>query len=222
MKNHDPLVLDSIFYSVPALTILAGAYLEVYPGKVTALIGRNGTGKSTLLKIAAGQMKASSGITKIKGERIFSKSRTKRFRSIGYLPQQSMLPGDMKVSRLISSFPSAASLKEDSFFKMLLNQNVKELSGGERRFLEISLVISLNRDFILLDEPFSGVEPHIVERITQLILEESGKNSGVLLTDHLHRYGTKIADVGYLLHNRQCYNLGSDVAGELKRIGYLR
>lgn len=145
-----------------------------------------------------------------------------RFRSIGYLPQQSMLPGDVKVSKLIKFFPSAESLAEDSFFEKLMNQTVKELSGGERRFLEISLVMSLDRDFILLDEPFSGVEPHIIDRIIELILKESSKNKGVLLTDHMHRYVTKVADAGYLLHNRQCYNLGSDLAGELKRMGYVR
>lgn len=222
MKTDEPLVLDSIFYSVPKLKILTGVYLEINPGKVTALIGQNGSGKSTLLKIAAGQIKASSGITKINGNRFFSKSLKNRFRSIGYLPQQSMLPGDMKVFNVISSFSSAEFLTEDLFFKKLINQKVKELSGGERRFLEISLIMSLNRDFILLDEPFSGVEPHIIERIIELIREESGKNKGILLTDHMHRYVTNVADDGYLLHNRQCYRLGKDVAGELKKIGYLR
>lgn len=222
MKNNEPLVLDSIFYSVPELKILTGAYLEVHPGSITALIGLNGSGKSTLLKIAAGQIKAKSGITKINGERYFSRSLKRRFQSIGYLPQQSMLPDDVRVSKLMKFFPSAEALAEDLFFKKLLNQKVKKLSGGERRFLEISLVISLKRNFILLDEPFSGVEPHIIDRIIELIQAESSKNKGILLTDHMHRYVTSVADTGYLLHNRQCYNLGPDVAAQLKKMGYLR
>lgn len=133
-----------------------------------------------------------------------------------------MLPGDMNVSRVIDSFNSTGSSSEDSFFKKMVNQTVKELSGGERRFLEISLIISLDRDFILLDEPFSGVEPRIIERILERIKNESQKGKGILLTDHLHRYVLEVADDGYLLQNRQCYKLGSDLAGELSHMGYLR
>ena len=222
MKQPQPLVLDSIFYSVPALKILSGAYLEIHPGKISALIGLNGSGKSTLLKIAAGQIKASSGITKINGERFYSKSLKKRFQSIGYLPQESMLPGDVKVTNLTDCFPPENSVRNDSFFKKLMNQKVKTLSGGERRFLEISLLFSLNRDYFLLDEPFSGVEPYIIERIIDRIRTETQRKRGVLLTDHMHRYVSDVADDGYLLHNRQCYKLGNDVAGELKKMGYLR
>lgn len=222
MKELQPLVLDSIFYSVPALKILSGAYLEIHPGKITALIGLNGSGKSTLLKIAAGQIKASSGITKMDGERFFSKSLKKRFQSIGYLPQQSMLPGDVKVTDLIDCFPSENSVRHDSFFKKLMKQKVKTLSGGERRFLEISLLFSLNRHYFLLDEPFSGVEPKIADLIIDRIRDERDKGKGILLTDHMHRYVTEIADNGYLLHNRQCYDLGNDVLKELRNMGYLR
>jgi lipopolysaccharide export system ATP-binding protein len=222
VKNHQPLIVDSFFYSVSGLKILSGAYLEVYPGTITALIGRNGSGKSTLLKIAAGQMKALSGITKLNGERIYSRSLKRRFRSISYLPQQSMLPGDMNVSRVFNSFISNGPASEDSFFKSMMNQTVKELSGGERRFLEILLIISLDRDFILLDEPFSGVEPRIIERIMERINNETQKGKGILLTDHLHRYVLEAADDAYLLQNRQCYKLGSDFAEELCQMGYLR
>jgi len=103
-----------------------------------------------------------------------------------------------------------------------MNQTVRELSGGERRFLEILLIISLDRDFILLDEPFSGVEPRIIERIMEQIKNESEKGKGVLLTDHLHRYVLEAAEDAYLLQNRQCYELGSNLAGELRQMGYLR
>ncbi|WP_158607348.1 ATP-binding cassette domain-containing protein [Rhodohalobacter sp. SW132] len=222
MNIPKPLILDSIFYRVPELKILDGAYLEVQPGKITALIGLNGSGKSTLMKIVSGQLKASSGISIINGERLYSKSLKKRFCSIAYLPQDSMLPRDMKVKRLIRSFPSAGFLMDDPFFKRLLRQKVLELSGGERRYLEVSLLFSLDRDFILLDEPFSGVEPKIVERMLTRIKIEVNKNRGVLLTDHLHRYVTDVADTGYLLHNRQCYRLEGDISSELKKLGYIR
>lgn len=222
MKNDDSMVLDSIFFSVPALKILSGAYLELHQGTITALIGLNGSGKSTLLKIAAGQVKADSGITLIKGERIHSKSLKERFRWIGYLPQESMLPGDMKVSRVLDRFPSTKAMISDSNIGRSSSQKVKQLSGGERRLLEISILFSLDRDFFLLDEPFSGVEPKIVDLIIDSIRNERDKGKGILLTDHMHRHVTEIADNGYLLHNRQCYELGNDVSKELKSMGYLR
>ena len=136
-------MLDSIFYRVPGLKILDGAYLEAHPGKVTALIGRNGAGKSTLLKIAAGQLKAASGITLLHGERIHAKSLKKRFRSIGYLPQKSMLPANMKVRKILRLIPGSASAEGVSFFEKLHNQKARELSGGERRLLEMLLLFSL-------------------------------------------------------------------------------
>lgn len=222
MKNDDSMVLDSIFFSVPALKILSGAYLELHQGTITALIGLNGSGKSTLLKIAAGQIKADSGITLIKGERIHSKSLNKRYRWIGYLPQESMLPGDMKVSRVLDRFPSTQAMLSDSNIGRSSSQKVKQLSGGERRLLEISILFCLDRDFFLLDEPFSGVEPKIVDLIIDRIREERNKGKGILLTDHMHRYVTDIADNGYLIHNRQCYELGTYVSKELKSMGYLR
>ncbi len=222
MKKDDSMVLDSIFFSVPALKILSGVYLELHHGTITALIGRNGSGKSTLLKIASGQIKANSGITMIEGKRIHSKSLRERFRRIGYLPQDSMLPGDIKVSRVMDRFPSIEAMISESKIGSSSNQKVNQLSGGERRLLEISILFSLDRDFLLLDEPFSGVEPKIVDLIIDSIRGEKDKGKGILLTDHMHRYVSEVADNGYLLHDRQCYHLGDDVAGELKKLGYLR
>ena len=222
MKKDESMVLDSIFFSVPALKILSGVYLELHQSTITALIGRNGSGKSTLLKIAAGQIKANSGITMIKGERIHSKSIKERFHWVGYLPQESMLPGDIKVSRVLDRFSSVESMISESKIGSLSNQKVKQLSGGERRLLEISILFSLDRAFFLLDEPFSGVEPKLVDLIIARIRDERDKGKGILLTDHMHRYVTEVADNGYLLHNRQCYELGHNISKKLKGMGYLR
>lgn len=203
MKQSSSFTLDSIFFRVPDLKILSGAYLKLSPGDITAIIGLNGSGKSTLLKIAAGQLKADSGITVIDGTRIYKKAPKQRFRKIGYLPQSSMLPPDITVQSLIHSFPTANYLLTESFIKAHSHQKVNTLSGGEKRLLEILLLLSLDRKYLLLDEPFTGVEPYLIDQITHLLKIEAKKGKGILLTDHLHRYISKIATNGYLLHNHQ-------------------
>lgn len=221
MNNTASLILDGIFFSVPELSILEGAYLKAESGEITAIIGRNGSGKSTLLKVAAGQIQASSGITIINGERIHKKSLNKRFRNIGYLPQESMLPVDISVNRLIKHLPSSGKLIEDPLIQKIRKQKISKLSGGEKRYLEIVLLLNFDRKYILLDEPFTGVEPTIIDLIIDKIKREAKKGKGILLTDHMHRYISVVADKGYLLHNKQCYFLDGDFILELKKLGYL-
>lgn len=97
-----------------------------------------------------------------------------------------------------------------------------ELSGGERRYLEIAIIFSLDRKYLLLDEPFTGVEPLIVDLIIERINEQANRGKGILVTDHLHRYITNIANKAYLMQNKQCYPIHGDVSKELKRLNYLR
>ncbi|HKJ34235.1 MAG TPA: ATP-binding cassette domain-containing protein [Balneolales bacterium] len=204
------------------MSILEGVYLEVKPGKTTALIGRNGAGKSTLLKIAAGQLSADSGLTIINGQRIHERSLRKRFRKIGYLPQDSMLPDELSVSRLIKSIPSASYLKENEFIKSFLQRRISHLSVGERRFLEISVLLSLDRNYFLMDEPFTGVEPYIIDQSIKSIKRKAAAGHGILVTDHLYRYITQVADEAYLLREKQCRKLDENFTNDLKEIGYIR
>ncbi len=207
---------------MPKLTILEGAYLKASPGEITAIIGRNGSGKSTLLKVAAGQIKASSGITIIDGERIHNKSLKKRFQRISYLPQDSMLPADLTVKRIVKALPGSDKLTDDPLIHKVLNQKVIQLSGGEKRYLEVAILFSFQRKYVLMDEPFTGVEPGIIDLIIDKMRDEANNGRGILLTDHLHRYISVVANRGYLLHNKQCYDLGKNYTQELKNMGYLK
>lgn len=222
MSDNFSLILDSIFYRVPNLSILEGAYLKVVPGTVCALFGRNGAGKSTLLKVAAGQIHSESGITIIDGQRIYNRSINKRFSKIGYLPQNSMLPNNMSVNRLIRSFSSSNDLFKIPLIKKIFPQKIHELSGGERRYLEVTLLLCLDRNYFLLDEPFTGVEPLIIEQLIEKIKSEVDRGKGILITDHYHQYVLEMADYAYLMLNKQCYKLGNDFKSELKRLGYIR
>ncbi len=129
MSTDRSLVLDAIFYSIPQFPVLQGAYVRVHAGEICGLIGRNGSGKTTLLKVAAGQLPANSGITIVNGERIVGKRRMKRFEQIAYLPQDSMLPADIRVGRLLEGCRQA-NLADLDFFRPLLCAKVRELSGG--------------------------------------------------------------------------------------------
>ena len=85
------LILDAIFYEVPSLRILQGAYLKVMPGQICGIFGRNGSGKTTLLKVAAGQIRPASGLVIIDGERFAAPQRRRRFAKLAYLPQTPMM-----------------------------------------------------------------------------------------------------------------------------------
>lgn len=222
MRHSSALILDSIFFRVPELSILKGVYLKAEAGQVTAIAGRNGSGKSTLLKVASGQYKATSGITIIDGVRIHNKSLIKRYRKIGYLPQDTMLPPDITVKRLIKSLPEPEKLTEDTLIQKIYHQKTIQLSGGEKRYLEIAILFHLDRKYILMDEPFTGVEPTIIDLLIERIRKEAHRGKGILLTDHMHRYISMVADKGYLMNNRQCYDLGGDFSQELKVMGYHR
>lgn len=215
------LILDSIFYEVPQLRILQGVYVRVVPGNVCSLFGRNGSGKTTLLKIAAGQIRPRSGLLIVDGIRFHEKALRRRFQHLAYLPQDSLTPGDLSVERIVSAFPSASHLIQDELVSPRLSDRICDLSGGERRYLETMLLLSLRRKYVLLDEPFTGVEPRLIEQISKRIVEAARAGVGVLLTDHYHQYALAVADDAYLMQDKQCTHLSGDFRAELQRHDYL-
>ena len=221
--TDDGLILDGIFYSVPALNILQGAYLRVAPGSVCGLFGRNGSGKSTLLKVAAGQIEANSGIVIVDGKRLYKRSLRERFSHIAYLPQDSMLPGDMKVKHLINALPGAQPLFDDALIKAKIKDQVRALSFGQRRYLEVSLLLSLGRPYLLLDEPFTGIEPLMIDYISSLLVNAAQSGVGILVTDHYHQYLLDLAGDAYVMVNKQCKHLDGSEAlrGQLQQMGYM-
>ena len=221
--SEHALVLDAIFYEVPALRILQGAYLKVEPGQICGLFGRNGSGKTTLLKVAAGQIRPASGLVIIDGERFAAPQRRRRFEKLAYLPQTSMLPPDMRAATLIRTFPHATDLLDDTLLAPLLSQRVDQLSGGERRYLELRLVLSLGRRYVLLDEPFTGIAPRIIDRMGKVIAEAAAQGAGILATDHYHHYMLPLVSDAYLMIHKQCQHLDgdADLRAQLATYGYM-
>ena len=134
-----------------------------------------------------------------------------------------MLPPDMRVETLIRTFPSASELLEDTLLAPLHAQRVDQLSGGERRYLELRLVLSLGRRYVLLDEPFTGIAPRIIDRMAEAITEAAAQGAGLLATDHYHHYMLPLVSDAYLMIHKQCKRLDgdADLQAQLAAYGYM-
>ncbi|WP_295937626.1 ATP-binding cassette domain-containing protein [uncultured Alistipes sp.] len=210
------LEIDSVELSFGERTILSGVYLAVETGGVTAVLGRNGCGKSCLMKILCGSLRATFRSMRIDGvwHDRFSADQVR------YLPQQGFLPGWLTVERVMSDFGMAWDdlLSWFPLFGQLRKSKVYQLSGGERRLLECYLILRSPTQFVMLDEPFSQVAPLHVLTLKELILQEKS-SKGILLTDHMYRHVTDIADRLYIMANGQTYLTRSDE--DLSYYGYL-
>jgi ABC-type (unclassified) transport system, ATPase component len=222
MDEENALIVDGVFYRVPSLDILKGVHLKARAGAITGLFGRNGSGKTTLLKIASGQLRPNSGLTIIDGNRLHKPSKRTRYAKIAYLPQESMLPSDVRVRTVVRSADLSSSQVPDRLSDSA-DQRVHTLSGGERRLLEVAIVLGLERDYVLLDEPFTGVEPILIDAIGTRIERAAARGTGVLVTDHYHRHVTPLADDVYVLWQKQCDRLDGDapIHDQLVQMGYL-
>ena len=217
------LTAEGLFVWFGSTPILKGVYVRVDPGNVTVLFGENGSGKTTLLRAVAGQIPVTSGITIIDELKLAGKSRRRRFKRIAYLPQDSMIPGDLRVGSVASFFGvSERTLKEDDVLGELSRSRVSELSMGERRYLELLCVLALGRPYAILDEPFSRLAPVIGERILERILRAAASGVGVLVTDHYYRLLIPAADRAYFLRESRCREVDcANLAGSLEALRYL-
>lgn len=190
------LEIDSVELSFGDRRILSGVYLAVETGGVTAVLGRNGCGKSCLMKILCGSLRADFRSMRIDG--VWHD----RFRAdeVRYLAQQGFIPGWLTVDRA------------------LRGTKIRALSGGERRILESYLILRSPTQFVMLDEPFSQVAPLHVSTLKALIRQEKS-SKGILVTDHMHRHVTDITDRLYVLADGQTHLTRGEE--DLVRCGYL-
>lgn len=211
------LEIDSVELSFGDRRILSGVYLAVETGGVSAVLGRNGCGKSCLMKILSGALKAGFCSMRIDGKwhgRFTEKE-------VRYLPQHAFIPGWLRLERVLRDFGLSREELERWFplFVPLRGSRIGELSGGEQRILECFVILRSRTQFVLLDEPFSQIAPLHVETLQTLIRQEK-MAKGILLTDHMYRHVTGIADRLYVMTDGQAYPCANDE--ELVRRGYLR
>ena len=187
--------------------------ISLEKGEIVGLLGPNGAGKTTTFYMITGMIRPSSGTILLDDIDITKLPMYKRARmGIGYLAQEPSIFGKLTVEnnlKIVLETVLPKDIDQNNLIDELLDQfNIhhlrnslgSSLSGGERRRVEICRTLALNPDFVLLDEPFAGVDPIAVEDIQQMIMSLKKKNIGVLITDHNVRETLSITDRSYLLY----------------------
>lgn len=213
------LHVDSVNKSYGEKIVLSDIYLSCKPGEIVGMLGRNGSGKSTLLKIIFGSVIAENRFVKIDSVRVSKPF--ENFNKVRYLPQDSYLPKDVSIDKIIKLFGDnldANKVRNDPFISNNLKKTSRQLSGGEKRIIEILLMVYSNSRYILLDEPFNGVAPKNIEFIKTRIREQS-QTKGIILTDHDYRNIIDVSDRIILLFDGGTKEVKS--LDELKYWGYI-
>lgn len=193
-------------------TVVSDVSIEVATGEVVGLLGPNGAGKTTTFYMVTGMVRPNSGSVFLGNEDVTRSPMYQRARAgVGYLPQETSIFRKLNVEdnlRLVCETLDLNKQDQEEKLEHLLEElsigHVRknkgyQLSGGERRRTEIARALVTDPDFILLDEPFAGVDPIAVEDIQQIVLALKTKGIGVLITDHNVHETLSITDRSYLL-----------------------
>lgn len=193
------LEVDSIRKSFGDKQVLTDIALKCQSGDIIGLLGRNGSGKSTLLKIIFGTLYTDYKFIRINDKILNQPFKTKNI--IVYLSQDNFLPKNITVKQVVKIYSGNLDhneFLEDEVLSKVSETKIRNLSGGESRYLEVRLLLNLDSRFVLLDEPFNGISPLHVEKVKNLILEKSVEK-GIILTDHDYRNVLDVANKYYLL-----------------------
>jgi len=195
--------------------------IELNKGEVVGLLGPNGAGKTTTFYMLVGLIRSFEGDVLLDDYNISSEPMYIRARKgVGYLPQQPSVFTHMTVENNIISVLETLGLNRDEQYlelekilddfglRRIKNTQANLLSGGERRRLEIARAISMKPKFILLDEPFAGVDPIAIQDIQNMITKLKERSIGVLITDHNVRETLSITDRSYLLYDGKILKYG--------------
>jgi lipopolysaccharide export system ATP-binding protein len=203
-------------------TVVDHVSIQVGQGEIVGLLGPNGAGKTTSFYMTVGLIKANEGNIYLDDVDITSQPMYKRAQlGIGYLPQEASVFRKLSVEDNIFAVLEMTKLSKEEMkerLETLLNefglQRVRKnrgdlLSGGERRRTEIARALAVDPKFILLDEPFAGVDPIAVEDIQSIVVKLKEKNIGVLITDHNVHETLSITDRAYLLFEGKILKAGT-------------
>ncbi|MFN8257676.1 MAG: LPS export ABC transporter ATP-binding protein [Bacteroidales bacterium] len=203
-------------------TVVKGVSINVNQGEIVGLLGPNGAGKTTSFYMIVGLIKPNSGRVLLEGTDITNLPMYKRAqKGIGYLPQESSvfrklsIEDNIKAVLEMSSFSKQEQAERleavlDEFGLQKIRKSLGiQLSGGERRRTEIARALAINPKFILLDEPFAGVDPIAVEDIQRIVAKLKEKNIGILITDHNVHETLTITDRAYLLYEGKILESGT-------------
>ena len=216
------LRIENLRKSYRKKVVIRDVSMELDRGEVVALLGPNGSGKTTCFYTIAGLVTPEAGRVMVDGTNVTNLPMYRRGRlGIGYLPQEMSIFRGMKVEDNIAAILEV-SIKDRHKRRERLEELLSEfsiehlrrapslaLSGGERRRVEIARCLAANPKYLLLDEPFAGVDPISVGDIRHLVADLSKRGIGVLITDHNVRETLEIVDRAYILHDGTVMMSGS-------------
>ena len=220
--SHSQLSAEGLHKRYGKRWVVRDVDLKVNKGEIVGLLGPNGAGKTTTFYMITGMIKPTKGEIFLDENKITDRAMYQRSRSgIGYLSQEpsnfGKLSGEDNL-RLVLEMTNLTKDEQTEKIEQLLDdlsiQHIRKnkgsnLSGGERRRVEISRTLAIDPDFILLDEPFAGVDPIAVEDIQTIVHSLKERNIGVLITDHNVRETLSITDRSYLLFDGKILKSGT-------------
>jgi len=200
--------------------VLKGASIHLDRGEIAGILGPNGAGKTTLFKIIIGLMRADEGIILLDEKRIDGHKLHQLIQmGIGYLPQEPSLFTGLTVYenlKIVADrvYKSGSDEKVEEMLGIMNLKNIEEsyaenLSGGEKRRLEVARTLLLNPKYVLFDEPFSQIDPKTVYELIEIIMKMKENNIGVLITDHSAREVFKVCDRIYIITDGEVVVEGS-------------
>ena len=203
-------------------TVVRGVSIEVASGEIVGLLGPNGAGKTTTFYMTVGLTAPDSGRVELDGEDVTSDPMYVRARKgIGYLPQEpSIFRGltvEQNILAILETLGVDRAARERRLAELLGELGLASvakspaytLSGGERRRAEITRALVISPRFILLDEPFAGIDPIAVTEIQKIVFHLKDRGIGVLITDHNVRETLRITDRAYIVHDGGIYRSGT-------------
>lgn len=214
MENRNIFEVINISKSYAGRKVVKNISFNVKRGEIVGILGPNGAGKTTSFYIASGLIKPQKGKVKIDGEDVTKFPMYQRVKcGLGYLPQEASIFRGLTVSQNIKlvlelhySDPIIISnmldkILVDFSISHIKDLNAVKLSGGERRRVEIARCLASNPSYIMLDEPFAGIDPIAIEDINKIIIVLKKQNIGILITDHNVFEALKIIDRAYIIYN---------------------
>lgn len=231
------LSLENISKSIKTKKIVDGISFDIKPGTINGLLGPNGAGKTTTFYLIAGLVKCDKGKIIFDSKNITSLPMHKRSKiGIKYLPQEPSIFQNLSVyenlyglaeisfqtKQEIASFVDQ-SIEEFNLTE-ILNLKGRQLSGGQRRKVEIARTLAAQPKVILLDEPFAGIDPIAIEEIKQVLISLTKKNIAILITDHNVREALEICNKAIVINNGGIIAMGSKdelIKNELVKKVYL-
>ncbi|HEX6860288.1 MAG TPA: LPS export ABC transporter ATP-binding protein [Caulobacteraceae bacterium] len=213
-EAREGLVVDSISKSFRGRAVVKNVSLRLAPGEVAGLLGPNGAGKTTCFYMITGLIPVDRGTIVLNGQDITSQPMYQRARmGLGYLPQEASIFRGMTVEQNVAAVAEmhvdseakvrelTRRLLEELRIEHLRQSPAVSLSGGERRRVEIARALAAEPTFMLLDEPFAGIDPLAIADIREVVGYLKSRGIGILITDHNVRETLEIIDRAAIIHS---------------------